>query len=263
MILFTLAIAAATPAAKPAQTPKPAATSASIREQRFSHCIALVDADPEKAITAAGDWRIQGGGLDARHCLGLAYAALGRWPSAMTAFEQAAQDAEALRDVRAADFWVQAGNAALAGNDYQRARSSFDAALAKGVLKTRDAGEAHLDRARTLVALRDSKAARVDLDAALKLVPEDPLAWLLSATLARREGDLTRASTDIAEAGKRAPDDASVALEAGNIAILSGADDAARTAWEAAVRTAPETPAGKAAADNLKQLAAKPPTPKS
>lgn len=58
MILFTLAVAAATPAAKPTQTPKPAATAASIREQRFSQCIALVDADPEKAITAAGDWRI-------------------------------------------------------------------------------------------------------------------------------------------------------------------------------------------------------------
>jgi len=87
-------------------------------------------------------------------------------------------------------------------------------------------------------------------------VPADPLAWLLSATLARRAGDLPRAQTDIAEAMKRAPDDASVALEAGNIAVLSGSDAAARTAWEAAVKASPDSPAGKAAADALKRLGA-------
>ena len=91
---------------------------------------------------------------------------------------------------------------------------------------------------------------------ALKLVPADPLAWLLSATLARRTGDLARAQADIGEAMKRAPDDAAVALEAGNIAILSGAEAAARTAWAAAIKASPDSPAGKAAADALKRLGA-------
>ena len=55
---------------------------------------------------------------------------------------------------------------------------------------------------------------------------------------------------------KRAPDDAAVALEAGNIAILSGAEAAARTAWAAAIKASPDSPAGKAAADALKRLGA-------
>lgn len=253
LLILAAAAAAATPAA-----PVPPAASAppaiSAQEDRFKACLALVDSDPAKAVEMAGDWRIKGGGLSARHCLGLAFAAQSKWVSAMTAFEQAAQDAEGQRDARAAAFWVQAGNAALAAGDLPRARSALDAAMAKGVLAGLDLGEAHLDRARILVAQRNNKAARTDLDAALKLVPEDPLAWLLSATLARRDGDLTRAAADIAEAGKRSPDDASVALEAGNIAVLSGADEAARTAWDAAVRVAPNSAAGKAAAENLKQL---------
>ncbi len=244
MILLMAAAAAATPVSAPV----------SVNEKRFADCVALVERDPAKAIEAAGNWRVEGGSILARQCLGLAYAAQQRWLPAMTAFEQAAQTAEAERDGRAGNLWVQAGNAALAASEAGKARTAFDAALASGQVKGAEAGEVHLDRARALFATGDARAARGDLDAALKLVPADPLAWLLSATLARKTGDLTRAQTDIAEAAKRSPDDASVALEAGNIAILSGANGAARTAWEAAVKNAPNSPAGKAAAEALKQL---------
>ncbi|HKX36606.1 MAG TPA: hypothetical protein VJM79_08085, partial [Rhizorhapis sp.] len=80
-------------------------------------------------------------------------------------------------------------------------------------------------------------------------------AWLLSATLARRMDDLPLAQRHIDQAVALAKDDASVALEEGNIAVLSNADDVARLAWERAVKLAPESPAGKAAAESLKQLA--------
>ena len=65
---------------------------------------------------------------------------------------------------------------------------------------------------------------------------------------------LDRARADIAEAARLSPDDASVALEAGNIAAMMGNDAAARTAWEAAVKIAPEGPQGKAAAKALEQF---------
>ncbi len=170
------------------------------------------------------------------------------------AFEQAAKASEADGDGRSARLWVLAGNAALAGNDAAKARGHFDSALASGILKGGEAGEAHLDRARARYAMGDGKAARLDLDAALKLVPADPLAWLLSATLARKDGDLKRAQTDIIEATKRAPDDASVANEAGNIAMMSGAEEEARASWAEAVRIKADSPAGKAAAAALAQL---------
>lgn len=221
---------------------------------RFADCVALASTNPAKALDEAGEWRIKGGGVLARQCIGLAYAALNRWQSAALAFEQAAKASEADGDGRSARLWVLAGNAALAGREAVKARAYFDTALASGILKGGEAGEAHLDRARARFAANDTKGARVDLDAALKLVPADPLAWLLSATLARGEGDLKRAQADIIEATKRAPDDASVANEAGNIAVMSGADEEARASWEEAVRIKPDSPAGKAAAAALAQL---------
>ena len=221
---------------------------------RFANCVALASANPAKALDEAGEWRIKGGGVLARQCTGLAYAALNRWQSAALAFEQAAKASEADGDGRSARLWVLAGNAALAGREAVKARAYFDTALASGILKGGEAGEAHLDRARARFAANDTKGARIDLDAAIKLVPADPLAWLLSATLARGDGDLKRAQADIIEATKRAPDDASVANEAGNIAMMSGADEEARASWAEAVRIKPDSPAGKAAAAALVQL---------
>lgn len=230
------------------------AASAPLAEQRFDECAELATRDPAKAIEAAEAWRIEGGGIAARHCVALAYAAQARWTPAATSFEQVARDADALSDRRAANFWTQAGNARLASNEPAAARNAFDAAIARGSLAGAALGEAHLDRARALVALKDFARARADLDEAVKLVPADPLAWLLSASLARRMDDLPRAQADIAEAARRSPDDASVALEAGNIAILAGAPAAARAAWQGAVANQPASDAGKAAARALAAL---------
>jgi tetratricopeptide (TPR) repeat protein len=224
------------------------------QQARFEACAALAEANPVRAIDEATSWRVAGGGVLARQCIGLAYVTQKRWTSAAVAFESAAREADAKGDARAATLWVQAGNAALAGGDLTKATQYLDAALARGQLTGEQLGEAHLDRARARAATGDLKGARVDLDQATKLAPADPLGWLLSSTLARKMNDLPRATADIAEAAKRSPDDASVALEAGNVAMLAGREDAARTAWEAAVKNAPNSLSGKAAAEALARL---------
>jgi tetratricopeptide (TPR) repeat protein len=221
---------------------------------RFETCAMLAETEPARALAEAGTWRIAGGGVLARQCEGLAYVAQQRWAPAAAAFEAAAREADIKADSRAATLWVQAGNAALAGNDPATAARYFDGALTRGQLNGEALGEAHLDRARARAALGDRKGARVDLDLATKHVPADPLGWLLSATLARKMNDLPRAQRDIEEAAKRSPDDASVALEAGNISFLSGRDDAARTAWEATVKLSPNSPSAKAATESLARL---------
>lgn len=226
-----------------------AATTAPPAEQaRFTACAKLVETDAAKAVAEADAWRVAGGGLLARQCLGLAYSAQGRWAPAAIAFEQAARDAEIRRDGRAATLWVQAGNAALAGDDAGKAKMSFDRALALPVMSKEMRGETYVDRARAGVASNDLAGARADLDRAIGLVPADPMVWLLSANLALRQNDLSRAQGHIAEAVRLAPDDAAVAYEAGNVAAASGADDAALVAWKRAVEAAPDSPAGRAAA---------------
>lgn len=240
MIPILLALAAAQAAPSPDTT-----------DDRFRRCADLARTEPERAVDTAEAWRAAGGGLQARQCLGLAFAALERWPAAATAFEQAALAADADRDPGGADFWVQAGNSWLAAGDPAKARKAFDAALAAVSLSPELRGEVHLDRARAAVATGDLAGARADLDKGLELVPGDPFGWYLSAALARRQSDLGRAQDDIAKAVSLAPQDSAILLEAGNIAGLSGESEAALGLYARAARAAPDSEAGRAAAAAL------------
>lgn len=226
-------------------------------EQRYNSCVALATSNPKAAEAEADRFRIAGGGAKARQCLGMAYTQESRWGDAATAFEAAARDADATHDPLAARYWAQSGNAWLAAGDPAKAQTALTTAITAGTLDAFGRGEALLDRARAQVAAGRLASARGDIDAAQEAVPKDPLAWLLSATLARRMNDLPRAQTDIAEAVKLSSDDPSVQLEAGNIAALSGDADGARTAWQAAVKLAP----GTAIADNARAALAQFDTP--
>lgn len=242
-----------------AQAAGPAATLAAPdpTRSRYDHCLDSASRDPTAGESEAGRWQLDGGGFLAAQCLGLAYANEDRFAAAAGAFDSAARAAEKAQDKRSANYWQQAGNAWLAAGDPGKARAALDAALAGGTLTGLDLGEAHLDRARAAVASGDLAGARADLDHALAEAPGDPLAWLLSATLARRGGDLPRAHADIAQALALGGDDPAVPLEAGNIAAASGDADAAQAAWRQAARLHPETAPAQAAAALLAQFGTK------
>jgi tetratricopeptide (TPR) repeat protein len=249
-ILAALLLAAPLPAA---HMPTPSAQART--------CLDLARADPARAVATADDWRKKGGGLDALQCGALALTALERWSEAAVAFESTALEAERLRDTRSADYWVQGGNAWLAAGDPAKARKDFDTALATTLLAPKLRGEVHLDRARAAVAAADAAAARVDIDQALTLVPADPVAWYLSAALARRGSDFARARTDIGRALGLAPEDPSLLLEAGNIAGAAGDAEAARGFYARAAKAGPNTEPGKAAAAALAANAEAPAAP--
>jgi tetratricopeptide (TPR) repeat protein len=233
--------------------PPPAQDSVS---KRYERCVDLATGDPKAGEAEAMKWRGEGGGHRAKQCLALAYANQERWDSAAAAFEEAAREAEIAKEAKASDYWAQAGNAWLAAGDPVKARSALDAALVSTSLTGLALGEAHLDRARARVATGDAEGARSDLDKALIYAAEDPLSWLLSATLARRMGDLARAKKEIDEALRRSPDDASVQLEAGNIAALRGDEPTARAAWARVLELAPGSAQANAARDALGQFGA-------
>lgn len=231
--------------------PPPAADDPKLKE-----CMTLATGDPGRGEAAAIAWRGQGGGHRARQCLGVAYANQERWAAAAGAFEDAAREAENGRDAKAADYWAQAGNAWLAAGDTAKARLALDAALASGTLIGPALGQVHLDRARARVAAGDLEGARADLDRAIEYVPDEPLAWLLSATLARRMNDRRLAKAHIDEALRRAPDDPSVQLEAGNVAVVLGDENSARAAWARTIELAPGSPQANAARAALSQFGA-------
>lgn len=243
MILFLLAQAAA-PALAPPADPGLAA--------RYEKCLDLATDAPDQAIAEAGAW--SNGGYFARQCRGMAYANLERWAAAASEFTAAAQEAEVSRDARAARYWAQAGNAWIAGSEPAKARAALDAALASGALDGLSLGEARFDRARALVLLGDQKAARLDIDAALKTASADPLLWLASATLARRTGDLVRAKADAIEAYKRSSDDPAVLLEIGNIAYAAGDRAGAASAWRETISRRPGSDQARLAEERLQAL---------
>jgi tetratricopeptide (TPR) repeat protein len=245
--MLSLLIAAAVAAAPPAAPPNQEAHSV-----RGRKCAALADSNPTAAIDEAQAWAAAGGGMAARQCLGIAQSTLEQWPAAAATFEGAAKDAQIATDPMAVVLWMQAGNAALAGDDPARARAAFDRALALPGLSDEMKGEVHLDRARAGVAVNDLPGAKGDLAEATRLVPRDALGWLLSANLARRMKDLPLAFSAIRQAAALSPDDPSIAYEAGNIAAASGNMADAKAAWTRAATAAPDSNAGKAATLALK-----------
>lgn len=214
-------------------------------EAEFRNCTAIARSDPAKAVSVASAWRVRGGGVAARQCLGLAYVGLERWQPAAEAFESAAR--EAVGNPGAADLWTQAGNAWLAAEDGNKALAAFDAALSTGALSEELRGEVHLDRARAGVLLNNLGSARNDINHGLALVGRDPFAWYLSAALAVREGNMDKARTDIAKAVELAPDDADVLLQAGTVAGTAGDTAAARSYYERAIKAAPNSEAAQQA----------------
>ncbi len=228
--------------------------------KRLDGCIARANEDAVAGIAAARAWQAEKSaaaghdGAAAALCLGYGLGRQGNWSAAADAFEAGA-GREGLDAVTRARLWSQAGNAALIAGDARRALIALDAALAAPLPETLATGEIWLDRARARVARDDLPGARVDMSEAVRLAAADPLAWLLSATLARRMNDLPLARAHVAEAVKRAGDDASVALEQGIILALSGGQDAAaRDAFARAARLAPGSDVAAKANAYLAQL---------
>lgn len=236
-----------------AQTAPPA-TAAKTPGERYRACAAVAERDTRAGVEAADLWAGSGGGHLAARCKALALSTGGQWKAAAALFDEAAAAAEQAGEPVAWPTYAQAGNAWLAAADAGRARTALDKAIDANVLTGLQRGQAHADRARALVALNELPRARADLDQAVKDAPEDVYAWLLSATLARRMGDLSRARDDIVEAAEREPEEPAILLELGNIAAASGEGEGAKRAWQRVVALAPDSFEARAAQGALAQF---------
>lgn len=257
MLLTALALFAAQ-TAQAVTAPK-----GSSEQARLTLCLDQARTDPATAITTAGLWLNEAhdaGRAPPQQCLGQAYVSLLRWDAARTAFLSARDSARDGDYAVRARLGAMAGNAAIAGNDFSDALADLDKAAADAELAGDKAlaGSIEGDRARVLVGLkRDSEAASA-LDLARTDAPQDADVWLLSATLARRTGDLKAAQAHIATAAGLAPQDPAVALEAGVIAELAGNDDAARKSWSSVVALAPAAPEAQTARTYLAETGVTP-----
>ena len=203
-------------------------------------------AEPQRGIETAQAWRIEGGGIPARHCLALAQFAAKDYAEALLSYEGAATASQAAKDGQAVSLWSQGADAAMLAGKPDAAVRFLDKALA-GDVSDKAQASIRVNRAEALVDLKRNSEAAADLDKATKLDPAVRYGWLLQATLARRMADFKTAEAAILKAAELEPDSADVQFEAGNIAAAQGKDSLARAAWLAAARADPDSPAGLAA----------------
>lgn len=218
-------------------------------------CLTTAESDPSKARALAEEWvrRTEGAQrATGRHCLGVAAGNAGHWAAASAAFLAAREDASDARF--RARMGLLAGSALLAQNKPAEALAALDAARTDAAGDTALDGEIAIDRAVALVALERAGEAKAALGEARRLLPDSATAWLLSATLARRQGELATAQSQIERAAVLDPRDPSIGLEAGVIAALGGQDAAARKSFESVIAAAPESAQAAAAKTYLAQL---------
>lgn len=242
----------ARPPAQPPAVPPPG---------RQQACLDLAETTPAAAEADARTWLAGAQGPEkalAGECYGIALSRQDKWSEAEAAF-LAARDAATDKPLRAR-LSAMAGNAALARGDAAGALAALDAAHAEAAGDAALAGGIAADRARALVTLKRNGEAATALAEARELTPDNPQAWLLSATLSRRMGKLADAQAQIEKAAALQPADPDIGLEAGVIAVLAGRDEAARRSWQSVIATAPESEAAATAKGYLAQLG---PAPKA
>lgn len=222
-------------------------------------CLGAVEANPEKSAELAREAMAGAVGRErvrAGLCLGVALSDLGQWDQAREAFTNARDAAAADDHASRARLGAMAGNAALAAGQPGQALSLL--APAAGEAQTADDNALRasiaLDRARALVAVNQPDEAAAALAQAREAQPDDAQAWLLSATLSRRQNKLVEAQAQIEKAAQLAPRDPEIGLEAGVIAVLSGKDEAARRSWNSVLAMAPGSDAATTARRYIAQL---------
>lgn len=228
-----------------------------------AQCRQLLSGDAAAAQSFAEAWlkEVKGSArAEPGQCLGMALAAQGQWDAAQSAFIAARDATPASEPASRARLGGMAGNALLAAGKAEAALTQLDLAHgeALGAGNLRLAGEISIDRARALVALKRDGDAAAALAAARANAAENGQAWLLSATLSRRQGKLAAAQEQILVAARLMPLDPEVGLEAGVIAVLAGNEGAARRSWRSVITAAPGSAAARTAQSYLDQLGPEP-----
>ncbi len=249
---------------KQAEAPAPAASGQTAENGVLQECLQLARTNPIDAIQVAEDLlpRAQTGQerADAKQCQALALTQIENWAEAAALFLSARGDTPMSQQEERARLAALAGNASLAEPNPQAALTALDLArtdAAQGTNKKLQSA-IEVDRAKALVALKRPADAAAALTAARTASPTNAEAWLLSATLSRRQGNLAAAQTQIEKAAELMPIDPEIGLEAGVIALLLGRDDAARKSWQSVITAGPGSEAAKTAQGYINQLGATP-----
>ena len=218
----------------------------------YQECVSLVEKAPAEAEVAARRWIDEGGGAAARHCLALALVAQGAERRGAALMTRIAAEERLLPDAVRAELLIEAGEIYLGIGELGAARTAAREALRLAP----DPAPAHVLAARVAAAKADWRGALDELDKALAAGEPEAATLVLRASARIHLDDLAGAASDLAAAGKLAPDLPELWLERGRLAAAKGARDAARRAFLGAIERDREGPVGAAARLGLQRMEA-------
>jgi tetratricopeptide (TPR) repeat protein len=236
-----------------AASPAPSSVFGENPSMQYDRCLAMTRDNPQKALTQAEFWHDQGGGFPAEHCAGVALIGLGRYGEAAQRLQKlAAAMMQEPAELRAATL-EQAGEAWILDDQPDQARGVFDAALAYNP----HSPDLLIDRAQAYALGGHYWEAIDDLNRALDIDPNNATALVYRASAYRNAGGADGLELGLADVNKALqinPGDSAGLLERGDILRLKGDAKGARADWEAVIRLAPDSPAGRDARNNLSHI---------
>ena len=238
----------------------PAAMPATAQLAQLQSCLKLAMENPSDAIDEAEGWLAAAKSMSdragAKQCKALGLTRLESWGEAAALFLASREDTPVNDPGERARLGALAGNALLVTGDTTAGLDALDHAHgdAHAASNSKLNGVIQIDRARALVALGRTEEASSALEEARYELPGNHQAWLLSATLSRRQGKLVEAQRQIERAAALMPVDPEIGLEAGVIAVLAGRDQSARLSWQSVIKAAPGSLNAKTAQAYLDQL---------
>jgi tetratricopeptide (TPR) repeat protein len=228
----------------------PAAAVESEDAKTYDHCMSLARQTPEEGFETASQWRDEGGGLPAEHCVAIALDGMKEYEEAANRLELLAtemvRETAALRAEvlsQAAEAWSEAGQPEHA-----------EAALTEAMRIDPHNPDYPVSRSVAKADLKDYQGAIEDLDRAITEGGPRGDALAYRAAARRFLGDLPAARADADKAVQVAPGLPEAWLERANIRRLTGDTAGARKDWIKVLELAPDSPAADAARDNLEAL---------
>ncbi len=222
-------------------------------ERTYQSCLLLTAKQPDKAIELASKWIVLGGGEAARHCQALALIALKDYGEGATRLEELAKASKQAPLVRA-NMLAQAGQAWLLQDEPSRAYAAQSAALIIVPQGTAQHVELLLDRAGTLADAGKYDEVLNDVDAALKIQPNNAEAIAFRASAFRSMGKIDDAMAEAERAVGIAPDNVAALLERGNLYRLKRRLPEARKDWLHILEVDPDSAAADAARTNIEHM---------
>jgi tetratricopeptide (TPR) repeat protein len=223
----------------------------------YDYCIQLTKLKPEQAVELAGKWIAIGGGDAAHHCQALAMIGMQNYGEGASRLEELAQKSKQEPQMRAA-MLEQAGQAWMLQGEPQRAYEADTAGLKLAMPGSSEQVILLVDRSAALAEGAQYKEAIADLDAALKISPDNGDALAFRASAHRHLGELDLAFADADQAVKKNAKNITALLERGLIYRAQNHLAEARRDFDQVSQLAPDSEEAKTARENMAELDVKP-----